>query len=281
MMRGMSFELKRLPLLLEGAARVAREAGAEIMRIYERGFSVQTKDDHSPLTEADLASQRLIARGLATLAPDIPLLAEESSPAEVARRREWRTLWLVDPLDGTREFVKRNGEFTVNIALVHEHVAVLGLLYAPAHDVLYTGARGIAARRVNAGAAGSGNGEFISAARSAASPPRVLGSRSHRGNSLNGLLLRLGAHELLNAGSALKFGWLAEGRADLYPRFSPTSEWDTAAGQAIAEAAGAHIVDLDGKPLRYNQRDTLINPSFLGWADPSRDWLGLLGGTAT
>jgi 3'(2'), 5'-bisphosphate nucleotidase len=276
MMPGMRFDTQRLPELLAGAAVVARAAGAEIMRIYARGFSVQTKEDHSPLTEADLAAQRIIERGLAELAADIPLLGEESAAVAVERRRDWQTLWLIDPLDGTREFVKRNGEFTVNIALVHEHEPIAGVLYAPAHDVLYTGARGLRATRSEAGAMA----QPISAAARATSPPRVLGSRSHRGASLDGLLARLGEHELVSAGSALKFGWLAEGRADLYPRFSPTSEWDTAAGQAIAEAAGAHIVGLDGKPLRYNERDTLINPSFLGWADVTRNWLQLLGETA-
>jgi 3'(2'), 5'-bisphosphate nucleotidase len=275
-MPGMSFDKQRLPALLAGAAQVARTAGAEIMRIYEGGFSVQTKDDHSPLTEADLASQRIIARGLSDIAADIPLLGEESTSGDIEKRRDWRTLWLVDPLDGTREFVKRNGEFTVNIALVHEHEPIAGVLYAPAHDVLYSGARGLAARRCDAGAMP----RTIRAAATASRPPRVLGSRSHRGASLDRLLARLGEHVLLNAGSALKFGWLAEGRADLYPRFSPTSEWDTAAGQAIVEAAGGHIVGLDGKPLRYNERDTLINPSFLGWADSSRNWLQLLGDTA-
>ena len=276
-MPGMSFDKQRLPALLSGAAQVARTAGAEIMRIYERGFSVQTKDDHSPLTEADLASQRIIARGLADIAAEIPLLGEESAALEIARRREWRTLWLVDPLDGTREFVKRNGEFTVNIALVHDHVPIAGVLYAPAHDVLYTGAHGLPAQRCDAGAMP----RVIAAAACASQPPRVLGSRSHRGASLDGLLARLGPHVLVSAGSALKFGWLADGRADLYPRFSPTCEWDTAAGQAIAEAAGAHIVGLDGRPLRYNERDTLINPSFLGWSDTTRNWLKLLGDTAS
>jgi 3'(2'), 5'-bisphosphate nucleotidase len=276
MMPAMSFDKQRLPTLLAGAAQVARAAGAEIMRIYERGFSVQTKDDHSPLTEADLAAQHIIARGLAELAADIPMLGEESAGIEIEKRREWRTLWLVDPLDGTREFVKRNGEFTVNIALVHAHEAIAGVLYAPAHDVLYTGARGLKAMRSEAGS----TPHIITATAKALQPPRVLGSRSHRGQSLDAMLERLGEHQLVSAGSALKFGWLAEGRADLYPRFSPTSEWDTAAGQAIVEAAGARVVGLDGKPLRYNERDTLINPSFLGWADDSRDWLQLLGDTA-
>jgi 3'(2'), 5'-bisphosphate nucleotidase len=276
-MPGMSFDKQRLPALLTGMAEVARAAGAEIMRIYERGFSVQTKEDRSPLTEADLASQRIIARGLAALAAEIPLLGEESASIDIAQRREWRTLWLVDPLDGTREFVNRNGEFTVNIALVHAHEPIAGVLYVPAHDVMYSGARGLPATRADAG----GAPRIITATSKAGNRPRVLGSRSHRGSSLDAMLAKLGAHELVSAGSALKFGWLAEGRADLYPRLSPTSEWDTAAGQAIVEAAGAHIVGLDGKPLRYNERDTLINPSFLGWADASRNWLQLLGDSAS
>jgi 3'(2'), 5'-bisphosphate nucleotidase len=268
----MSFDVQRLQPLLAGAMEVARTAGREIMAIYERGFTVQLKDDRSPLTEADLAAQRVIAAGLSALAADIPLLGEESASADIAGRRQWPTLWLIDPLDGTREFVKRNGEFTVNIALIHQHQPLLGVVLAPAQGTLYAGARGIGAIRIDAGGVRS----QLQVATRSADPPRVLGSRSHGGGSLTQVLARLGAHELISVGSALKFGWLAEGRADFYPRLSPTSEWDTAAGQAVVEAAGGRVVDLQGKPLRYNERDTLLNPSFLAWADDSRDWLQLL-----
>jgi 3'(2'), 5'-bisphosphate nucleotidase len=275
MMPGMGFDLQRLPGLLRGASEVARAAGREIMRVYAQDFAVEEKADHSPLTEADLASQRVITAGLTALAPDIPVLGEESAPADIATRLDWPTLWLIDPLDGTREFVKRNGEFAVNIALIHNHEPLLGVIYAPVHNDLYAGHRGALALHVRA----DGSQQRLQAARSAAAKPRVLASRSHRGHSLDALLERLGPCELIAAGSSLKFGVLAGGGADLYPRFSPTSEWDTAAGQAILEAAGARLVGLDGLPLRYNQRDTLINPSFLAWADDTRDWLKLANGS--
>jgi 3'(2'), 5'-bisphosphate nucleotidase len=268
----MSFDAQRLRRLLAGTIEVGRAAGREIMSIYERGFSVQLKDDRSPLTEADLTSQRVIASGLASLAPEIPLLGEESAASDFGGRRSWTTLWLIDPLDGTREFIKRNGEFTVNIALVHEHQPILGVVFAPARSVLYAGASGLGATRADGEAAAVP----IRAASRSADPVRVLGSRSHGSGTLEPILARIGRHELLTAGSALKLGWVAEGRADFYPRLSPTSEWDTAAGQAVCEAAGARVVDLEGAPLRYNQRDSLINPSFMAWADDTRDWLQLL-----
>jgi 3'(2'), 5'-bisphosphate nucleotidase len=268
----MSFDPQRPGELLPQVIDIARAAGVEIMRVYRQEFAVTMKDDRSPLTEADLASQRLITARLAALTPDIPLLGEESAGADIALRRDWRTLWLVDPLDGTREFVKRNGEFTVNIALVHDHVAVLGVLYAPALNLLYAAARGHGAIRIDA----DGTRHALRAAIPAPGTPRILGSRSHRGASLDRLLSRLPSHELLAIGSALKFGWLADGRGDFYARVGPTSEWDTAAGQVIAEEAGARVTDLQGKPLRYNARDTLINPSFAAWADDSRNWLQLL-----
>jgi 3'(2'), 5'-bisphosphate nucleotidase len=270
----MQLTRERLAALLPPVVGIARAAGREIMRVYESEFAVSHKEDKSPLTEADLASERCIGSGLAALTPDIPMLGEESAATTEAVRRGWRQLWLVDPLDGTREFVKRNGEFTVNIALIDGHEAVLGVIYAPARDLLYTAARGSGAFRTGAGAAAV----RIHAARPAPSVPRVAGSRSHRGSSLGAALERLGAHELVSIGSALKFGLLAEGSVDLYLRDGPTSEWDTAAGQAIAAEAGARVVDLTGAPLTYNARDTLINPSFAAWADDTRDWLALTRG---
>jgi 3'(2'), 5'-bisphosphate nucleotidase len=270
----MSLDLQRPYDLLPQVIAVARAAGSEIMAVYARDFAVTLKDDHSPLTAADLAAQRVISAGLAGITPRLPQLSEESPPEETAARRQWQSLWLIDPLDGTREFVKRNGEFTVNIALVHEHQPVLGVVYAPASGLLYAAARGAGAWLVDA----QNRHAALQAAVPAGQPPRVLASRSHRGASLDALLARLGAHTLVSVGSALKFGYLSAGRADFYPRLSPTSEWDTAAGQAVAEAAGACVVGLDGAPLRYNARDTLLNPSFLCWADRSRDWLALANG---
>jgi 3'(2'), 5'-bisphosphate nucleotidase len=267
----MDLDLQRPAALLPAVIAIARAAGREIMGIYRQGFTVKFKDDRSPLTEADLAAQQVIAAALARLTPDVPMLGEESAPEEIAARHSWPALWLVDPLDGTREFVRRNGEFTVNIALVHQHQPVLGVLHAPASGALYAAARGHGAWQVDE----QEQATRLQAAPHAPAVPRVLGSRSHRGKSLDGLLARLGAHELCVVGSALKFAWLAAGRADLYARLSPTCEWDTAAGHVIAEEAGAQVRDLAGQPLRYNARTTLVNPPFLCWADPDRDWLAL------
>jgi 3'(2'), 5'-bisphosphate nucleotidase len=268
----MSFSGNQWAAWVPGVIDVARAAGREIMSIYRAGFSVTLKPDRSPLTEADLKSQRIISAGLAALTPQVPMLGEESAAEVFAARRGWPTLWLVDPLDGTREFVKRNGEFTVNIALVHEHEPVLGVLYAPAQGVLYAGARGHGAFRYDE--SGSRAPRHVTTPTPAR--VRVLGSRSHSDPALARLLAKLGPHQLLHVGSALKFGLVAEGSADFYARLSPTSEWDTAAGQAILAEAGGHVTDLDGAPLRYNAGNGLTNPSFLVYADAARDWRALL-----
>jgi 3'(2'), 5'-bisphosphate nucleotidase len=267
------FTSAQLAAWLPAVIGIADAAGREIMRIYETGFNVTFKDDRSPLTEADLAAQRVIGAGLAALTPDIAMLGEESPPQAIARRREWRRLWLVDPLDGTREFVKRNGEFTVNIALIEDHEPVLGVVAAPARAVLYAGARGCGAFRRDA----DGACTPVQPCRRAGTPLRVLGSRSHGDARAEGLLARLGEHAHISVGSALKFGLVADGQADLYLRLGPTSEWDTAAGQALLTEAGGCVVDQSGAPLRYNVRDGLINPSFLAYADRSHDWVALLG----
>jgi 3'(2'), 5'-bisphosphate nucleotidase len=265
------FTTAQLAAWLPAVIGIADAAGREIMRIYETGFNVTLKDDRSPLTEADLSAQRVIGAGLAALTPEIAMLGEESPPEAIAQRRAWRALWLVDPLDGTREFVKRNGEFTVNIALIEDHEPVLGVV-AAARSVLYAAARGCGAFRRDA----DGTRAPIAPCRHAASPLRVLGSRSHGDALTETLLARLGPQQRVAIGSALKFGLLAEGQADLYLRCGPTSEWDTAAGQALLTEAGGCVLDLHGAPLRYNARDVLINPSFLAYADRSRDWVAQL-----
>jgi 3'(2'), 5'-bisphosphate nucleotidase len=243
---------------------VVARAGAAIMRVYDMGFTVQHKEDNSPLTLADLESQRVIVEGLEQITPDVPILSEESAQAPWDERKTWRELWVVDPLDGTREFVKRNGEFTVNIALVREHEPVLGVVAAPALGLLYWGAAGVGAFS-----------HHRDAARVAinVSPPqnplRVIGSRSHASAETANYLTRLGPHAMTGIGSSLKFCLVAEGKADLYPRFGPTSEWDTAAGQALLEAAGGHVTRLDGHRLRYNCRDSVLNGDFLAFSHPS------------
>jgi 3'(2'), 5'-bisphosphate nucleotidase len=255
--------------LLDQVLPIARAAGDAILSVYRREFDVEIKDDRSPLTEADRLSHDLITDRLRTLSPALPVLSEEAAAAEHRDRRSWDVYWLVDPLDGTKEFVKRNGEFTVNIALVEQHEPVLGVVLAPALGREYYGGPGIGSRRRAAGAGEVG----IRVAVPPASPLRVVGSRSHPSGRLASYLESLGAHELKPMGSSLKICLVAEGEADVYPRFGPTSEWDTAAAQAVLEGAGGCIMDTDGQPLRYNRRDDLLNPHFLAVGDRSRDWL--------
>jgi len=243
---------------------IVARAGEAVMKVYDSGFSVQHKADDSPLTLADLDSQRVILEGLGSLTPDIPVLSEESAQAPWEERRRWRELWVVDPLDGTREFVKRNGEFTVNIALVVEHEPVLGIVAAPARGLLYWGAAGFGAFSHHRGA------EPLPIRVSAPQDPlRVVGSRSHASPDTTAYLDRLRPHVITGIGSSLKFCLVAEGKADLYPRFGPTSEWDTAAGQALLEAAGGHVTRLDGHRLRYNCRESVLNGDFVAFNDAS------------
>jgi len=256
--------MRDLARLAESLMPIAERAGDAIMRIYDGAFAVTSKDDNSPLTLADLESQRVIIDGLKRITPDIPILSEESAAAPWAQRRTWRELWIVDPLDGTREFVKRNGEFTINIALVVEHEPVLGLVSAPAQKLTYWGV---------AGAGAFMRPQEAAARRIHTAPPqkplRVIGSRSHPSSQTAEYLARLGPHVMSGVGSSLKFCLLAEGNAELYPRFGATSEWDTAAGQAVLEAAGGHVTRLDGHRLRYNCRESLINGDFVAFSDQS------------
>ncbi|HMN47186.1 MAG TPA: 3'(2'),5'-bisphosphate nucleotidase CysQ [Povalibacter sp.] len=259
--------------LLADISRLARRAGEEILDVYRQPFDVERKKDASPLTQADLRAHAAIVKGLEALTPDTPVLSEEASEIGFDVRSQWWRYWLVDPLDGTREFVSRNGEFTVNIALIENHVPTLGVVHVPVKDTTYSGVHGEGAFRQS----GSEATVRIRVQTPAASPLRVVGSRSHAGaGSLDAYLDRLGAHSLLSVGSSLKFCFVAEGSADFYPRFGPTSEWDTAAAHAVVAAAGGAVVDLQGQPLRYNTRDSLLNPHFLVFGDHNRDWIGAL-----
>jgi 3'(2'), 5'-bisphosphate nucleotidase len=256
--------------LLQAITALAQNAGRAIMNFYDTAYSVESKSDDSPLTAADKASHDVITAGLKELTPSIPVLSEESAAHihDYAQRQPWTRFWLVDPLDGTKEFIKRNGEFTVNIALVEGHEPVLGVVAAPALGVVYYGARGLGGWKQRDG----GEPEALRPAVPAREVPVIVGSRSHRDTSLDGLLERIGPHELRPMGSSLKFCLVAEGTADFYPRFGPTSEWDTAAAQAILESVGGHVTDVHGEPLRYNARPTLLNPNFIAFADPGREW---------
>jgi len=248
---------------------ISHRAGSAILNVYQQDFSVTQKKDDSPLTQADLASHNIICDALAALTPDIPLLSEESTEIDFAIRSGWTQYWLIDPLDGTREFVNRNGEFTVNIALISNHAPVFGVVYVPVTGVTYTGIERLGASRQDPGQAPVS----IQVRQPCANPIVVVGSRSHANPKLLHHLAAIGDYEMVSMGSSLKFCLLAEGKADFYPRLGPTSEWDTAAAHAVVNAAGGKIITLDGEPLQYNRKESLLNPEFLVIADDSRDWL--------
>lgn len=241
---------------------LAVEAGKAILTVYNGpDFNVETKDDNSPLTAADHASHEVIDRGLRTLTPGIPVLSEEGRDVPWAERRQWQRFWLVDPLDGTKEFIKRNGEFTVNIALIEDGRPVFGVIYAPATDTLYVGTSGEGAWRQK----GGGPKEpLVVRTPEAGEGHAVVKSRSHPSGELAEYLEHVEVAESVPVGSSLKFCAVAEGRATLYPRFGPTMEWDTGAGQAIVEAAGGKVVQADNTEaaLPYN-KENLLNGFFI------------------
>lgn len=258
--------------LVQPVREIAAEAGARIMDIYGKGFNVEQKADNSPLTAADLSSHKAIVTGLERLTPAIPIVSEESSDVPYAERAGWEYFWLVDPLDGTKEFIKRNDEFTVNIALIQGHESILGVVVVPVTGLCYFAARGQGAFRQRPGE----EAKRITVQSLTEGPVRVVGSRSHRGASLDNFLVRLGEHTLVTIGSSLKFCLVAEGNADVYPRLGPTSEWDTAAAQCIVEEAGGQVIDLEGKRLTYNTHESLLNPQFLVIGDSRHHWLDYL-----
>jgi len=253
---------------LEAVIAIARAAADDILEVYSGQFEVHHKADASPVTAADLAAHTRIVEALERLTPDIPILSEESAETiSTQTRRRWTRYWLVDPLDGTREFVKRNGEFTVNIALIDAGIAVYGVIQAPVLETLWHGGPGLGAWRRDA----SGE-QPLHASRPAACPLRVASSRSWPSPWLAQWLQQQSDAIAVPLGSSLKFCRLAEGGLDVYPRFGPTCEWDTAAGQAILQGAGGAVLDLDGAPLRYNQRNSLINGDFIALGDPQLHW---------
>ena len=258
--------------LMEPLVALAIEAGDRILEVYATDFDVQSKADASPLTQADLASHKVIAAGLETLTPDIPVISEEEGLPPFSERSQWRRYWLIDPLDGTKEFVNRNGEFTVNIALIEDHCPVIGVVHVPVSRKTYSGCEGHGAAVRDS----DGNTSEIHVSAATRKPVRVVGSRSHRGASLDAYLDNLGDYDLVPMGSSLKFCVVADGAADVYPRLGPTSEWDTAAAQAVVEQAGGSVVELDGKPLSYNAKEDILNPWFLVIGAADVDWLALL-----
>jgi 3'(2'), 5'-bisphosphate nucleotidase len=249
---------------------IAREAGAKILEVYTSDdFKVEAKADDSPLTKADLASHEHIVQRLHALTPDIPVLSEESKETSYLERSRWTRFWLVDPLDGTKEFIKRNGEFTVNIALIENSESVMGVVHTPALDVTYFAAKGEGAFKVEQGIT-----QAITVNKEIGDTLNVVASRSHAGPETQALLDKLAkdyAVNVVSKGSALKLCLVAEGAAHFYPRLGPTMEWDTAAAQCVAEQAGAVVTDIKGDKLRYN-KENLLNPFFIVNSVAGLEW---------
>ncbi len=252
---------------------IAKKAAEEILKVYEKDFSVEYKDDRSPLTEADRRSHRVILHGLGKITPDIPVLSEEGAGIDYSERSRWGYFWLVDPLDGTKEFIKRNGEFTVNIALIKNNKPLFGLILIPVKAVVYYG--GPLIEGVYKYPVGSGikNSDYLTAkyrikpVRRENNSLTVVGSRSHGSEKLKAFVEKLrnsySTVNFVSAGSALKFCLVAEGKAELYPRFGPTMEWDTGAGHAILLSAGSSVLRADTlTELTYNKQ-SLRNPDFI------------------
>lgn len=248
---------------------IARQAGEAIMQVYSGEIEISRKQDDSPLTHADMAAHHIIEAALKRLTPELPILSEESASIDFSIRSTWRRYWLVDPLDGTREFIKRNGEFTVNIALIEDSRPVMGVVYAPAKELLY-----YASEHQGAFKLGDGGQAPIAIKARALNLDRltVAGSRSHSNIKMQAFLRNLSEPELLSLGSSLKICLVAEGKADVYPRFGPTSEWDTAAAQCVLEEAGGRLANKQGVPLRYNTKDSLLNPEFFACGATPHDW---------
>ena len=244
-----------LPAIID----IAEQAGQAILEVYQQdnsAFNITGKADDSPLTAADLAAHQLIVKALTALTPELPILSEEAADISWNIRQNWQRYWLVDPLDGTKEFIKRNGEFTVNIALIDNGEPVLGVIHAPVLAKTYYAAKGEGAFVKTAGET-----RAIQVAKPG-DTVRVVGSRSHPSPDLAGYLAQFSQHEMVPVGSSLKFCLVAEGSADVYPRFGPTMQWDTGAGHIIALEAGA-TVSFDGIASKVYQRENLRNPNFI------------------
>lgn len=268
--------------LLGDVIELAITAGRAILEIYERDdFDVTQKIDESPVTAADIAAHVILQAGLEGMLDGVPVLSEESLIPAFAERRQWRRYWIIDPLDGTKEFISRNGEFTVNVALIEDHVPVLGVVHVPVSGISYGGARDQGAFRQDQGGQRTAIGVRPVLGRGKIGVPvEVVASRRHGAGAVDDLLDRLagslGVIETCNMGSSLKLCLVAEGKADIYPRLAPTMEWDTAAAQAVVEAAGGEVLSIDLEPMRYNTKEDLLNPYFYVLGDKSFSWRELL-----
>jgi 3'(2'), 5'-bisphosphate nucleotidase len=265
-------DLPDLKSLLAEVTVLAVRAGRAIMEVYEQTNPGTTyKADDSPLTRADLAAHHLLLKGLGQLTPHLPMLSEESAVIAYDKRHTWDRYWLIDPLDGTKEFLKRRNEFTVNVAMIERGVPVLGVVHAPALDVTYAAARGLGATRQR----GRRPAEPIHVADYRSGGLKVVVSRSHAGPEIEAVLRRLHPVDSISVGSSLKLCLVAEGTAHFYPRLGPTMEWDIAAAQCVVEEAGGSVTDLEGRPLRYN-KPSLENPHFLVRGEPPVPWKAAL-----
>ena len=264
-----------LEILLPEARRIALEAGEKIMEVYAKGFDIETKSDDSPVTTADLAAHVHIKNELKKLSPSFPILSEESASLPFAERASRETYWLVDPLDGTKEFIKRLDSFTVNIALIHQHKPILGVVYAPALGVSYFAAEDLGSFKQERSNLDAPVKQIHARKR-----PKVgtifVGSRTHTGEAMATFLDNFkadkGEYDLISMGSSLKMCMVAEGTADCYPRLWLTSEWDTAAAHCIVNEAGGKIVQTDMSPLLYNTKDSLLNPFFFAIGNNTVKW---------
>jgi len=259
--------MQDLATLLPEVKKIAVEAGEAILNVYRTDFDVEHKDDDSPLTQADLAANRIIVAALEKLTPEIPRLSEEGADIPFETRKTWDRYWLIDPLDGTREFVKKNGEFTVNIALIDNGKPVLGVVHAPVLEATWYAAQGVGAFKQE-----NDSERKITTRATQTDKPKILVSKSHRGELVDALLAKLPDYESLSVGSSLKFCVIAEGNADFYPRLGLTSEWDTGAAHAVLNCAGGRVTTTNGADLGYNQKDSILNPHFLALGDPAVDW---------
>ncbi len=264
---------ENLQALIDPVLAISRQAGDRILEVYRDDFEVTEKSDSTPLTTADLEAHRVITGSLQDLdihGQKFPVLSEESGGISFSERTDWETYWLVDPLDGTREFIARNGEFSVNIGLIHRGRPILGVVYAPVMKVAYYAARGCESWKQHDD---SQTPEKIHVRKAPEDTVVVARSRSPvTGPMMKRFLEKLGDHEEVTMGSALKSCLVAEGAADVYARLGPTSEWDTGAAQCIVEEAGGHITDVQMKDLRYNTRESLINPHFFVFGQGGRNW---------
>lgn len=251
---------------IESLKSIAIKAGEAIMSIYldpAVDFELEAKDDNSPLTKADLAANTIICDHLAKLNPSYPIISEENKQVSYEERKDYEYFWLVDPLDGTKEFIKKNGEFTVNIALIHKQRPVLGIVYVPAKDTLFYGMEGMGAYKVSNNETTKVDSGFF---RLDESFLTVVCSRSHLNEETSEFISKFDQHQKVSKGSSLKFLILAEGQAQIYPRLAPTMEWDTAAADAILRNAGGSVIDYNTeKPLLYN-KESMLNPHFIAYA---------------